>query len=539
MAQIPYRANLSAATFPLTLARAGRSVIIPGPDNTFDKRVDPEGTQKDAGIPQIIYGEDILPTVHGYQSVGYTSQDDIPIPGGDAIEQVVEIFSAISATLIQKVRIVSYTLGSALQSSRFDTLNVWGPINWIGGAQTTAPNSSAVVNGVCYVFFPVTGQLYTAQGGGAGQLTLNNVTAGVTPVGFFAPLDKIGITGAFNYLVTCTKTTVYWSSTTSPVDFTVSLVTGAGSSGINSTFSLLEHIEPHPVGFYLYTGSNVIAAKYTGNRLYPWQFSPIKNSRSAANRYGYTLSADYHVGIENDGTVKLISPAEAIPVAPEMIQLFDRSTSRIDLFDYTTNLFSLFTVPTVGSSRVTVTGRYICISYGHTGLIAFGYTQFTKVLIFDTVLRRYGKLNITHTHTFAIGSSVETIGLINAPTGKTFYVAKDMYNTLTSFGVNIPHKGVLVLGRIQYVRSRFLCLDEFDVEATQDTGVVTPNFSVIVLPSLDGKAFGTPITPSLVSHSGNLARYRTLAEGKNVSLVIKGAFDLSSIDMKFHVGGAW
>jgi hypothetical protein len=78
MAQISYRANLSAAIFPMTLARAGRSVIIPGPDQNFDRRVDPQGEQKSAGIPQIIYAENVIPTADGYQSVGFRTAQALP-----------------------------------------------------------------------------------------------------------------------------------------------------------------------------------------------------------------------------------------------------------------------------------------------------------------------------------------------------------------------------------------------------------------------------------------------------------------------------
>ena len=83
MAQISYRANLSSAIFPMTLARAGRSVIIPGPDQNFDRRVDPAGEQKDAGIPQVIYMENVLPTANGYQSVAFDLMEAGTLPYAD------------------------------------------------------------------------------------------------------------------------------------------------------------------------------------------------------------------------------------------------------------------------------------------------------------------------------------------------------------------------------------------------------------------------------------------------------------------------
>lgn len=81
MAQISYRANLSTAVFPMTLSRAGRSVIIPGPDQNFDRRVDPQGQQqRDASIPQVIYMENVLPTSNGYQSVAFDLMENGGLP---------------------------------------------------------------------------------------------------------------------------------------------------------------------------------------------------------------------------------------------------------------------------------------------------------------------------------------------------------------------------------------------------------------------------------------------------------------------------
>jgi hypothetical protein len=78
MGTIAYRANLSAATYPMTISDGGRTVIMPGPDNNYDRRVDPTGEQKDAGIPQALYMENVLPTANGYQSVGSLNTGTLP-----------------------------------------------------------------------------------------------------------------------------------------------------------------------------------------------------------------------------------------------------------------------------------------------------------------------------------------------------------------------------------------------------------------------------------------------------------------------------
>ena len=63
----------------MAISRAGRSVIVPQIDQNYDRRVDPTGEQKTPGIPQALYLENVLPTVEGYQSVGF-----IPLPSAGA-----------------------------------------------------------------------------------------------------------------------------------------------------------------------------------------------------------------------------------------------------------------------------------------------------------------------------------------------------------------------------------------------------------------------------------------------------------------------
>lgn len=83
MAQQTHRANLSSAVFPMTLAKAGRSVIVPTYDQNFDKRVDANGNDKGSvGIPQAIYMENVFPTPDGFQSVGLKPRTAITTPSG-------------------------------------------------------------------------------------------------------------------------------------------------------------------------------------------------------------------------------------------------------------------------------------------------------------------------------------------------------------------------------------------------------------------------------------------------------------------------
>ncbi len=88
MAQIPYRANLSATVFPMTIAKAGRTVIDGRLDQHYDRRIDPEGSTRDVGIPQLLYCENVAPTPNGFQSVGFLPRGTVLVPPGHIIDGI-------------------------------------------------------------------------------------------------------------------------------------------------------------------------------------------------------------------------------------------------------------------------------------------------------------------------------------------------------------------------------------------------------------------------------------------------------------------
>src|ERR1700744_6157259 len=90
MAQVQYRANLSAKDFTFVAETWGRTVVLKSFDQNFSRQVvsatDPD---KDIGIPQIYYCHNVMPASGGFQSIGYTKFVN-PFPTGDQNE--VQIF---------------------------------------------------------------------------------------------------------------------------------------------------------------------------------------------------------------------------------------------------------------------------------------------------------------------------------------------------------------------------------------------------------------------------------------------------------------
>lgn len=553
MPQITYRANLSSSIYPMTIAEGGRTVIIPGPDNNFDRRVDPTGAQKDAGIPQALYLENVMPTVSGYQSVGYFQRI-----GGSGISPSESVGGVIELKVLDTSTNTVTVIPIAQLSSSLKPINSTYSLIISGAVPiyVFGVYSQAVVRGVCYLLEANSGQLYTCTFS-APVITLTNVTATITPVTvptFFSINSIRCIIGTNNYLVAISRTKVFYSSTTTPTDFTASLVSGAGETSLSDiNGSALWALETQN-GFYLFGSRNNLYVQYTGNSRYPFKFTPVKNSSGIQypittlvklQVYGEVDSIGHFV-IEIDNQIKFIQGIEASAVAPEVTDFLSRGDIQ-ELFNTATNTF----IPTISYTSISQIylhlNRYLIVSVQATGgsLGLSGVAPYDAVIIYDIVLQRYGKLKITHTDIFSMevgigpsGTLKTTLAFLNRSGNTIRYLSMDMYSVTNSAYTGEAHVGVLVLGKFQYVRSRKIQIHEIEVEGPQNSAITTaPNFSCVLLPSQNGRTFDTPITPYQVSNSGGLAVYNTHATGQNHSIVLKGAFNVNTVQLKFSARG--
>jgi hypothetical protein len=532
MPQIAYRANLSAAVYPMTIADGGRTVIVPGPDQNFDRRVDPTGEQKDAGIPQALYLEDVIPTVSGYQSVGYRNTGTMPgeftpTPGTPAVFQTMKFFfgeSLNQSVLTVAFRAVaSYTdhIASNLQSV---------PLAWTQGTGTSPDDpkqsgatpaglSAARVAGTNYLFDGIT--LYEVTNPSANVVDITDIGGTVTGITL---ADVVAICSCANYLIALLDdNTIAYSSTTTPTDFVPSLVSGAGSILPADLQSSANFLAEAPNGFYIYSTTGVVYAAYTGNSRYPFKFTAIENS--GGYTWGTQVSSNRtkstQFAIDNSRNIRAISPSGAQIIAPELSTFLERQT-RYDLFDYTTNAitFAPYTLPTY-PTIVLVLDKYILVQVG------------SYFITYDTVLQRYGRLK----RSGFIASREDTVAtqihfLATSISDQCSVMSFDQYD------VNYTHAGVLLLGKFQYVRSRKIQLHEIQIEGPQDTAVVaSPNFSCVLLPSIDGRMFGTPVPLTPVAIANGLAIYPAHATAQNHSIAIKGAFNVSTLQLRFSPRG--
>jgi hypothetical protein len=551
MGQIAYRANLSAATYPMTIADGGRTVIMPGPDQNFDRRVDPQGEQKDAGIPQALYLENVMPTVNGYQSVGFLTPTTaaMTIPGGSThIVQAVEIKATITFAgpslypfSIFKTVLFVWNNGS-LTAGKFGD----NTVTYSGAAPASISKLSiAVIKDKCYLYISAAsvGELYEVTSTVGGNITLTNVTAAVTPANFFTTNAIHTICASNNYLIAQNTTTTFWSSTTTSTDFVSSLVSGAGQIDPNNSDDAILYVKESANGFYLYAANTIIFAQYTGNARYPFKFTAVKNATGVYDNgmwgsYG-TVTSNGHYVIEKNRYIKFIQGSEASQVAPEVSDYIGKNTVQ-ELFTYATNLFTTETKVTGVATIYAFLDRYICVSVNGTNDSGAADEKYSHVIVFDSVLRRYGRLELDHSFIFTVSLPNETLAFVNKQTKVISFLTFDIYQNSAPFtGLTYQAAtGVLVLGKFQYARSRFLQLHEVELEGGQNTAIISsPNLSCVALPSLDGRNFDAPVSLTASTLTGGLAAYPAHLTSQNISLAIKGAFNLSSVQLKFSPRG--
>lgn len=521
MSQMSYRGNLSAAIFPMTIARAGRSVIIPGPDQNFNRSVDsPDDSNRDAGIPQIIYGENIVPTADGFQSVGYTAGGSFGSTGAGVDWEPIELNIPASGRKHILLLIGAGETRSTTNGITFATDTI------VGTAPVGANNfiSTATVRGTCYLH--VGSRIYTVTG--LSPLTLTDVTASFTPGGILTNL--VGICSAFNYLILLKSDgTINWSSTTTPTDFTPSLVSGAGSGALTGNSGGVQYIKQSPFGFYIYCWGNVVSATYTGNARYPWRFYPVDDSEGVTFRKqiaGEPTDSSAFI-VSNSGTLMQLNQKNATLIAQEISEVLARLKYE-DKFSYDTNTFTVQPVVTPMRANLSyIMSRYIVMSRGDVGYL------------YDTQFKRYGKFNVSHSYVIDLDPSNSAdsrpLVFINLTNGTTNILNTNIHDT------SISMRGVMLLGKFQYVRSRFIVIDEVSIESGQLSQLVPEvqrNFQAYVIPTLDGKTFQAAQALYPTDQTGAVMTYNSQAEGKNVSLLIKGAFDLCTVDLLFHLGGS-
>lgn len=513
--QLTYRANLSSAQFPFISSTHGRTVIVPGPDQNFNRQIQSQNdTDRDVGIPQLYYCHNVLPNGQGYQSVGYETRVQGITDTSDIFQMIkvrndsvgLKAYLAVcpegfhvctNETLGYTAYLTQYWDGAALQSlpTNLDSLQV----------------TSAHVNGLTYLYIQNNYCLvYSFTNSRLELTTLTSLTA----------TSILGLTESNGYLIAYSTNAVAWSSTIDPTDFTPSLQTGAGGGNVEGIQGNITCAAPTANGFTVYTAANAVSVLYTGNARYPFQFSPCQGSGGVESleRVAYEADIGFNYAYTTKGfqILRAKSSDTVFPdltdfIAGQLFEDFDEGTLE---FSYQTLLSPM------QKKMVLIASRYLVISYGVDSL--------THAIVYDTVQKRYGKLKYTHVDCFEYDLLSETISDI--PKKSIAFLGADGFIAVVNFAISIPGRiGCAIFGKYQYVRSKRMQLQNATFESPT---MHTAQFACYDMKSDDGKTISEIITgDELVRSTGHIQYGFGSPDGNNHSLCVIGSFALNTIEL--------
>lgn len=500
MAVYATRLSVQDAAFPLLSRYAGRGVFIPNMDTHTVTEPAPSGLGASAmpafyGVttPHVVYCENVLPRNGGLNSVGYvqfsTAGAIDPNPIAFAVDLVVRdtmASPAVSKTLLLLVskvqRRLTYILADGTRQYVYPTLsfsNAWTNVSF----GTFLGKTFCMYNGAGVSLMQEIVYFDTVVGPTTFKVAALTATtpAGIATVDY--NLCKY-MCGAGNYTILAKEDgTIYWTDPNNLLDFTPSLITGAGflvPSSMNGTVIGLASVGD---GFLVHTTGGSILARYSQNAQNPWIFTPVANSEPINRCPVNGLLAASNPGTgsgqfcwTNSGLQEISILSGAVSVFPEVSDFIAGElleTLYPDLltgipttmaFKNTASPPVAIDVGTIINCMITKIGfRYLCISLGHNIAVDTynPYPFFTQALIYDINLKRWGKLNKRHVSIVEIpvdyigNEAVHTIGLVDID-GTLYNVSEEGRGGTGA--VPVEHAGVIVVGGISFVRGNVCTL---------------------------------------------------------------------------------
>lgn len=518
MSQIDYRANLSSAFFPFISEYQGRTVIVPGQDNNFNRQLQSNAdSDKDIGIPQMYYCHNVLPNGNGLQSVGYEQR-----VGGPGVAGMQQIFTIREDAAGAKGYLVQ--AGDGLRVVQNESIGYLAVMNtvWTGSGYsgTFIPQpgqiSTAHVSGITYICISKNGLFKY-------NFALNRLEV-VTTTGL--DITKVlGVTEYNGYLIAYSVNSVAWSSTITATDFVPSLQTGAGGGNVESIKGPITCASPTSNGFTIFTQVNAVSVLYTGNSRYPFQFSECTGSGGVATLERVTYEADSGFNyVYTSKGFQIIQSKSAQTIFADLTDFL--AGQYFEDFNETTGLFEYTTLSLPMPKKLSLIGaRYLVVSYGISSL--------THCLVYDAVQKRFGKLKVPHVDCFEYELLTEDVSDI--PKKAIAFLQADGTLVVVNFALSFTNRnGVVMLGKYQYVRSRHIQVQSVDVENPTVGGSMSCN----LLTSFNGKNIDLNTTGTVMTAGRNRTTYGFGSPvGMNHSLFISGCFNLATIQIAFNIHG--
>lgn len=538
MAKQRFTGALNTADFPLVSILQKRTVVKTGADLNVRTPRNPNSTEDftDQAIPQVLYLENVMPTGEGFQSVGYEKVID-GLPGATVFDQAITLRDFNENNFL-------FAPAGGLNYIFNANTGVWTSVN--PQAAIDKPVTRAYVNGRTFICYEGLGIFeYDAV---AGTFTLKTVLG-------FVNADIRGIGGSSNYLLIFTTLAVHWSSLIDPLDFIPSLTTGAGFSIPQDVKARITAVLGIAGGFIVYTAKNAIAGVYTNNSRAPFTFKEITNAGGILSYEQVTSeqSSGPHYAWTTGGLQKITIQGSE-PVSAEVNdfiagKLWEYYDPQIKLLQQVESFKSEFAV-----KLAYISSRWLILSYNTSDADGI----FNYALVYDTTLKRWGKLKINHVDCFyypypnvfgdlSYGNLVNTsydqlgnasygglaVGLASDPPSKLcmgFMTSAGEVKLLEmDYNKTEQQEGVIIFGKFQLTRNKLITMQTVDLEGVyQDTSTGNPQFFAYALASFDGFKPDGNYPMRLLKQGNKLSRYAKRVTAVNVSLLFVGTFAFSS-----------
>lgn len=511
MADVTYRANLSTPNIPIDPLTFGRTVIMKGQDQNYTPNlVSKLDADKDAGIPQVYYIENCLPTEQGYNSVGFTKTLE-QCPGTPYLAFPIRS-AANQATLIHTKEGYLYELmASGSPQFRYVGLHT--------GALTYA-----IVSGATYINIAGVGAYQYNFGTGV----LDSVTlAGLDPV------NILGIAGVGGYLLAWSADAIAWSSLVDPIDFVPSLDTGAGGGSVEGAKGAITFCVPNSQGVFVFTAENCTSATLSNNARYPFNFKEVVGSSGITDLQAVTFDGNQNVAYAFTAAgFQQIAQSSAKPVWADLTDSGDNAAvwDEFTIVDKSTGVLRGIT----GAKLTVVGARYVCVSVqqGVVTINSVEHPKYRDIWVYDLALLRWGRIVREHLEVFTTAD--KHIGIVDID-GR-IVVCENTNAPMEGFGVE-RSVGVIVLGKYQYTRQRLTTMQRIEFDNLYPVDVSDPLTEVPL-----GEEYATvwTLSPTGVWESTyrvSQSAYLTRKTALNHSIMLKGNFALNSVVLIFNNHG--
>lgn len=561
-----FKLAFNNARIPLVSSQASRAVFVPGIEAGSRAVQGAAGSKEstmDYQAAQLIYAENVMPVPTGIRSVGYSQQ---------VAPTVNTAFDSVFALRDENENTVLYSPSAGKNYIYDDVAAAWTttahneifyPLTVKTGYDPANSRVTyAYVDGFTFVCFS---RLLASDDSDMSIMVWDTATKELKPAGAllaslpYSAGEIDGISSSNGYLLIFSGLSVAWAGFNGTAfDYQIyanGALTGSGWQTPEDIKAPITALIGLPGGFVIFTGKNAIAANYHAQSLgTPWVFREVPNAGglesyeqatvegSRGTIVAYTTSGLQTISL-NSSEIEHSDVADFI--ATRLIERynleshqFTRGATNLDFYVKLSN----------------VANRYTVISYGTYPKV------YSFALVYDSALKRWGKLRMVHRDCFYWNYGVLQGDLTYAALGDisydypeltTYDATAEVSNAFTAAQHSLAFlkasgevviadwsnslrgstdEAVAIIGRVQLTRTSNVQFNRTEIEGLR-TG------EVLVAPSYDGANLAAPVELVTIQADNLLRVDGGMIDCKNFNLIVQGTFDLSTIIIEGTTSG--